>query len=283
MAVAQVAQVTRTRALPLPTSGHRVWPHVLKAEWTKVRTVRSTYWSILAAAVITIGLSSIVCAVVAAQYSGMSVRDRASVDPASISLTGGILAQLAIAVFGVLIVTGEYATGMIRTTFAAVPQRLSVLAAKVAVFSGVTLAAMTAACFAAFFLGQLILGTKDIGVGIGSPNALRSVIGTALYLTGLGLLALGLGTLIRKTAGAITAVVGVVFVLPALTSFLPSSLDAMQKFLPSNAGAGILNGNRKPGPEEIAILPAWVGLGVFFLYAAAALALAAMAVSRRDA
>jgi hypothetical protein len=281
--VATTSVVTTTHAPSSSRPRGRAWRNALLAEWTKIRTVRSTWWTLLAAAVITVGLSAIVCAVVAAQYSGMSDQDRATIDPASISITGGILAQLAIAVFGVLVITSEYATGMIRTTFAAVPQRLSVLGAKIAVFTGVTLTVTLAACTTAFLVGQLILSTQDLGIGLGATNALRTVVGTALYLTGLGLLALGLGTLIRKTAGAITAVVGVVFVLPAITSFLPSSLDSIQKYLPSNAGEAMLSGNRVRSPEDVAILPPWTGLGVFFLYAAATLALAAVAMSRRDA
>lgn len=279
MTTTQIAPATYTPTTP----SRRVWTHVLTAEWTKVRSVRSTYWTLLAAAVLTVGLSAIVCAIVAAQYDGMNARDRASIDPASISLTGGILAQLAIAVFGVLVITSEYGNGMIRTTFAAVPQRLSVLAAKIVVFSAVTVAVMLSACLTAFFVGQAILGTKDLGIGIGDTDVVRTILGTTLYLLGLGLLALGLGALIRKTAGAITAIVGVVFVLPAITSFLPSSFDAIQRYLPSNAGEGILSGSRVRLEDEPVILSPWVGLGVFFLYAVVTLVFAASAMSRRDA
>jgi hypothetical protein len=169
---------------------------------------------------------------------------------------------------------------MIRATFAAVPQRLTVLAAKATVFTAVTVAVTTTACFIAFFIGQGILSAKDVGISLGAPNALRTVVGTGLYLAILGLLALGLGTLIRKTAGAITAIVGVLFVLPVLTSFLPSSMDAIQKYLPNNAGQVILTGGSTTADD---MLSAWVGLGVFFLYAAAALGAAAFTLVRRDA
>jgi ABC-type transport system involved in multi-copper enzyme maturation permease subunit len=255
---------------------------VLSSEWTKVRSVRSTYWTLFAAAAITIAVSAIACSIYVAQFANLSAQDRADLDPASLSLTGGILAQLAIAVLGVLVITSEYGSGMIRTTFAAVPQRLTVLGAKAAVFAAVTLVVTSAACVAAFLLGQAILSSKDAGVAINAPNALRTIIGTCLYLTGLGLLALGLGTLIRKTAGAITAVVGVIFVLPALSELLPSSLDGVRQVLPGNAAEAMLTGST-PGPGDPAILSAWVGLGVFLLYAVVALALAAMALVRRDA
>ena len=259
----------------------RIGPDVLASEWTKIRSVRSTYWTLLAAAATTIGLSAIVCAVFVAQYAHLTPQDKADFDPASFSLIGGILAQLAIAVLGVLVITGEYGSGMIRTTFAAVPQRLAVLAAKATVFTAVILTVTTSACFAAFFIGQGILSTKGIGIGIGDPGALRTVVGTGLYLAVLGLLALGLGTLIRKTAGAITAMVGMIFVLPVLSQLLPSSMDGVQRYLPTNAGQAIINGGA--GNHGTTSLSPWVGLGVFCLYAIAALAVAAVTVVRRDA
>jgi hypothetical protein len=256
----------------------RTVTNLLASEWTKIRSVRSTYWTLIAAAATTIGLSAIICAVFVAQYAHLTPQDKAGFDPASASLTGGILGQFAIAVLGVLVITGEYASGMIRTTFAAVPRRLTVLAAKVAVFGTLTLAATSTACFIAFFIGQAILSAKDIGVSIAAPHALRTVVGTALYLTILGLLSLGLGALLRKTAGAISAVVGILFVLPVLASFLPSSLEAIEKYLPSNAGQVIIGG---AGGSDT--LTPWVGLGVFALYAVAVLAAAAFTLVHRDA
>jgi len=238
-------------------------------------------WTLLAAFALTIGMSAIVCAIYVAQYAHLSAKDKIGFNPASTSLTGGILAQLAIAVLGVLVITSEYSSGMIRTTFAAVPQRLNVLAAKAAVFTAVTLAVATTSCFIAFFVGQSILSAKGIGVSIGAPGALRTVIGTGLYLAILGLLALGIGALIRKTAGAISAVVGMIFVLPGLAALLPSSLNAIPKFLPSAAGQAIINGGSNA--RGTTSLSPWVGLGVFFLYAVVAMAAAAFTIVRRDA
>ena len=260
----------------------RASTNLLASEWTKIRSVRSTYWTLLAAAATTIGLSAIVCAVYVAQYAHLSAKSKAGFNPASLSLTGGILAQLAVAVLGVLVITSEYSSGMIRTTFAAVPQRLHVLAAKATVFTGLTVAVTTTSCFIAFFLGQAMLSAKGIGISIGAPGALRTVVGTGLYLAILGLLSLGVGTLIRKTAGAITAVVGMLFVLPVLASLLPSSMDAVQKFLPSNAGQSIITGGSN-ARSTVASLSPWVGLGVFFLYAALAMGAAAYTLARRDA
>jgi ABC-type transport system involved in multi-copper enzyme maturation permease subunit len=258
----------------------RVATNVLAAEWTKLRSLRSTWWTLLIAAVTTIGLSAMISAIYVAQYATLSAQEKAGFDAASFSLTGGVLAQFAIAVLGVKIMTSEYGSGMIRTTFTATPQRLTVLAAKIAVFSTVSLAVTTAACFVAFFLGQAILAGKGLDVGIGEPGVLRTVIGTSLYLGVLGLLSLGIGGLIRKTAGAISAVVGIIFVLPVLTSLLPSSLDAIQKYLPANAGQAIITGGVAQGATS---LSPWIGLGVFFLYAVTALGAAAYTLVRRDA
>jgi ABC-2 type transport system permease protein len=167
-------------------SAGRFSTNLLASEWTKIRSVRSTYGTLLSAGVATIGLSAIVCAVYVAQFAHMSVKSKAGLNAASLSLSGGILAQLAIAVLGVLVITSEYASGMIRTTFAAVPQRLTVLGAKAAVFGGVALAVTTVASFIAFFTGQAILSAKGIGVSIGAPGALRAVVGNGLYLAILG-------------------------------------------------------------------------------------------------
>jgi ABC-2 type transport system permease protein len=260
----------------------RIFPDLLQSEWTKFRTVRSSYWTLFAAVAAMIGLSAILCAVYVAQYAHVSGADKATFDPASFSLTGTFLAQLAIGVLGVLVITNEYGSGMIRATLAAVPQRLDVLVAKSAVFAGVTFVVTTAASFAAFLVGQSILSAKGIGVGLGGPDVLRTVIGTGMYLAVLGLLALGLGTIIRKTAGAIAAVFGLILVLPTIASLLPSSMNAIQKFLPSNAGQALIDGARH-GSTTVPQLSPWVGFGVFCLWAVAILAVAGVMLVRRDA
>jgi len=261
----------------------RVLPGILHSEWSKLRTVRSTYWTLFAAVVAMVGLSAILCAIYVAQYASVSVKDRATFDPVSFSLTGGFLAQLAIGVLGVLVITNEYGSGMIRATFAAVPQRLTILGAKAAVFAGITFVVTTAACFVAFLVGQMILSAKGIGVSLGAPGALRTIVGTGLYLAVLGLLALALGTIIRKTAGAIAAVFGVIFVLPALAGLLPSSMNSIQKFLPSNAGQALVDNGASHSSSSVAQLSPWAGFGVFCLYAAVTLVIAASTLVRRDA
>jgi len=273
-----------TLATPCPATSSppqgRIWPSALHAEWTKLRTVRSTYWTLFSAAVVTIGISAIVCTVYVAQYSNISLKDRATFDPVATSVAGGFLAQLAIAVLGVLVITNEYGTGMIRATFAAIPQRRTVLVAKAVVFAGITLVVGTTSAFVAFFVGQAILSAQGLGVGLGAPEALRTIFGTGLYLAVLGLLALGLGVIIRKTAGAIAAVFGLIFVLPGIAQLLPSSMSGIQKFLPSNAGDALLQSSKASGTSQ---LSPWVGFGVFCLYAIGTLVLAGALLVRRDA
>ncbi len=254
----------------------------MRSEWTKLRTVRSSYWTLFAAVAAMIGLSAILCAVYVAEYAHTSAHDRATFNPASFSLTGVFLAQLAIGVLGVLVITNEYGSGMIRATFAATPQRVNVLAAKATVFAGVVFVVTTFASIVAFLLGQSILSSKSIGTSLGAPNVLRTVIGTGLYLAVLGLLALGLGTMIRKTAGAIAAVFGLILVLPPIAGLLPSSMNAVQKFLPSNAGQALISTGGQ-GSNPTPQLAPWAGFGVFCLWAAAALIVAGVLLVRRDA
>ena len=271
--------------MPIPASAAGtkptgpILPDVLRSEWAKLRTVRSTYWTLFVAAFLMIAVSVLVSLIVAAQYATMSAKNKASFDPISSSLAGGFLAQLAIAVLGVLVITSEYSTGMIRATFAAVPKRLTVLGAKAAVFGGVTFVVTTVAALISFVSGQAILSTKHIGVSLGAPGALRTVVGTGLYLAVLGLLALSLGTIIRKTAGAITSVVGMIFVLPVLAGLLPSSMSSIQQYLPSSAGQALLF----PAKSGTAQLSPWVGFAVFCLWAVIALVVAASMLVRRDA
>jgi ABC-2 type transport system permease protein len=253
---------------------------VLRSEWTRLRTVRSTYWTLVSAAAAMVGLSAIVCSAYIAQFDKLSASDKAKFNPVTFSLSGGGLAQLAVGVLGVLIITNEYSSGMIRTTFAVTPQRITVLAAKAMVFFVVTFVVTTLAAFAAFFVGQAILSSEQFGVDIGAPGALRSVVGTGLYLGVLGLLALGLGTLSRKTAGGIAALVGILFILPVVVSLLPDSINGIQKYLPSNAGQEIVYGS---GQSSSDVLSPWAGFSVFCLYATVTLGVAAVVLARRDA
>ena len=252
---------------------------VVLSEWTKLRTVRSTIWSLLAAVGFIIGWSILVPEVVVHHWPPRDPRDALTFDATGASLVGYFLAQLPIGVLGVLIVSGEYATGMIRATLSAVPKRLPVLAAKALVYAVVCLLLLSASCVAAFLIGQAILSGKSIQASFGDAHVARVVFGCALYLTGVGLLGMGLGALLRNTAAAISTLFGLLFVVPIVVHFLPASWnDAIAKYLPNNAGQVITTMR----PEGHTLGP-WTGLLVFFLYAAVALTLAGVALVRRDA
>src|SRR5258708_6230869 len=187
---------------------------VLLSEFTKFRSLRSTMWTLLAAVVLMIGIGALFSAVTASQYHTFSAADRASFNPVTTSLNGVIFAVVAFGVLGVLLMSGEYSTGMIRSSLTAVPRRLPVLWGKLAVFAGTIFSVSLVASFISFFLGQALLSSHHLGVSITAPGALRSVIGAALYITVAGLIGVTLGGLFRNTAAGIATFPRVVFVLP---------------------------------------------------------------------
>ena len=261
---------------PLPATS---LPRVLLSEWTKLRSLRSTVFSLLAAVLFVLGLAILVPSVIVAHWPPRDPRDALGFDPVGTSLAGVFLAQLAVGTLGVLFMTGEYATGMIRATFAAVPARLPVLGAKALVFGATTLVLMVPAVVGAFSIGQLILRRQSIDTGLDAPGVARAVVGAGVYLALVGLLGLALGALLRSTAAGICALFGLLFVLPIIVHFLPSSWsDPTGRFLPSNAGQAFAQ--VRPDPSG---LSPWTGLAVFCAYVAGALVAAAVAMKRRDA
>jgi ABC-2 type transport system permease protein len=254
---------------------------LLRSEWTKLWSLRSTRWSLLAAFV-AMGAGGIVSAAVSmSQWSHLSAHDRAtfdSVDAAVIGLNG---AQLAIGVLGVLVVSGEYSTGMIHASLMAAPRRLPVLWAKIGVFAAVTFVLMLLAATISFFAVQLIVGEHHQQHAIGDPGALRVVIGTALFLGVLGVMATGMGTLVRSSAGGIALFVGVLLIVRLLVKFLPSSLaDAVVPYLPSSAGTTVAT---RTLFEDAHHLSTWGGFAVFCGYAVLAVVAGAVVLTRRDA
>src|SRR5437762_12556574 len=183
-AVLTPAAPTAARAPALKVTQARV----LLSEFTKFRSLRSTMYTLLAAVVLMIGIGALFSAVTASQYHTFSAADRASFNPVTTSLNGVIFAVVAFGVLGVLLMSGEYSTGMIRSSLTAVPRRLPVLWGKLAVFAGVIFPVSLAASFISFFLGQALLSSHHINVAITAPDALRSVIGAALYVTVAGLI-----------------------------------------------------------------------------------------------
>ncbi len=253
---------------------------VIRSEWTKLWSLRSTRWSLLAAVVAMAGLGMLVAGFQMSNWTHMDPGERARYDPIDSGVGGYHLAQLAIGVLGVLVISGEYSTGMIRSSFMAVPTRLPVLWAKAAVFSATTFVLMLASSFVSFFGVQAIVSQRHLQRGLGDPHALRAVVGTALFLSVLGLLAVGLGALVRNTAGGIAAFVGLLFVLPGITAILPANLaDSINPYLPLNAGFTVTTSTF----ENSHHLAPWTGFAVFCGYAALTLGLAAWGMVRRDA
>jgi len=253
---------------------------VLLSEFTKFRSLRSTMWTLLAAVVLMIGIGAMFSSVTASQYHTMSWAEKAAFNPVTTSLNGVIFAVVAFGVLGVLLMGGEYTTGMIRSSLTAVPRRLPVLWGKVAIFAGSIFSVSLVASFISFFLGQALLSSHHLGVSITAHDALRSVIGAALYLTVAGLIGLALGTLLRHTAAGITTFAAVFFVIPLLATLLPASIsNHLAPYLPSNAG-GVIWGGAAMVPHA---LSPWTGFALLCGYAAILMGAGAWRLRRSDA
>ncbi len=249
---------------------------VLRSEWTKLRTVRSTMWTLLATLLVCIGLPFLISFAIINQPRDQIGSD---FDAASFSLFGLFLGQLIVGALGVLVITAEYSTGTIRASLTATPQRLLMLVAKILTFAVVIAVVSFVTTFAAFFLVQAVLDTKNLGVTLGEGTSLRMVVGGALYLIIVGLLGLGVGTIVRHSAAGISTVLALLFVLPILANFLPHSWqEHVVKYLPGQAGQAIF----QPHADSVTLAP-WTGLGIFAGYAIVALVVGAVLLKRRDA
>ncbi len=274
----------------------------MAAEWTKLWSVRSTTWTLVATGAAVVGL----CILGTATVNSSEIIG----DPTRRSLIGIFLGQLIFGVLGVLVMSAEYGTGTIRATLSAVPRRPVVLSAKILVFGAVAVVVSEIFTFSAFGIGQAMLAARkpssaaivqpaqQFGVKIphniqaalsngsaslGQPGVLRAVVGAGLYLALLGLLALGLATIIRHTAGAISAFVGVVLVLPLIVQALPTSIsNALARYLPANIGLVMLSTHGAPDRVGPAFSP-WVGFALLALYTGVILGIGCWVLVRRDA
>ena len=182
----------------------------LRSEWTKIKSVRSTYYSLVAMLVVCIGISAAIAAATAAQWSRTSAADKATFDPTQTSLGGMVFfGELVIVVLGTLIITSEFSTGMIRTSLTVMPRRPVIYAAKAIVLVLVALVVSFAAAFASFYLGQALLTNTHHTAMLSQPGVMRAVIGSALYTTLCGVFAYGVATLLRNAAATISSVIGV--------------------------------------------------------------------------
>ena len=263
----------------LPRRGVRVTQaRVLRSEWTKLYSLRSTRYALLATGVLTVGLGLIASAITVSRWSTMSLADKATFNPLTTSLLGVRFGVLAIGVLGVLLITGEYSTGMIRSTMTAVPKRLPVLWAKVGVYGLVALAITIPTTVIAFFAGQAILSGQHIQIGFSHSGVAVAVLGAAGYLTLTGLFAMGLGAILRNTAAGIAAFAAIMFVIPPLITILPSSIaDSITPYLPSNAGEAMM----EIGHHAHTLSPG-AGLAVLAAWVVAVIAVGAVLLDRRD-
>ena len=252
---------------------------VLRSEWIKLWSLRSTRWSLVLG---TLGLllGIVVAAFDMARWHTFTPEMRRTYSPIDTALIGWHLSELAIGVLGILVICGEYSTGMIRSTFMAVPTRLPVLWAKVLVFASVTFALTLPMTFIGFFGASAVLAEQHINPSLSTPGALRCVIAIPLFLTVLAVFTVSLGALVRNIAGGIAIFAGIIFVIPGLVGVLSTALkNAINPYLPSNAAMAVFTA--KPDPSDHLLAP-WTGFGVFCGYTAVLLAAAAITLVRRD-
>jgi len=282
-----MAAVTTGRAAARPVPAQRSQAGLagtLRSEFTKIRSVRSTYWTLVMLVLASIGWSVAFCAGEAARWAHMAAQDRAGFDPTQSSVLGlAAVGQLVIAVLGALAITSEYSTGMIRTSLTVMPRRGVLYGAKASVFATVTLCIAVPASFLSFFVGQTLLTSTHTGAALSEPNVLRAVIAAALYVTLCGLFAFGLGAILRNTAGAITAAYGFLFLVPQLAKALPNTWYAdVVRWLP---GGDVIAEITSTGRQQISVnlFSAWGELAVFGAYTAVLLIAGALLFRHRDA
>lgn len=248
----------------------------LRAEWTKAVTLRSTGWMLLGIVALTVLVSAAATATVSCDSA------RCGQDATKLSLMGIQAGQVVVAILAVLSIGDEYGTGMIHTTLLALPRRARMLAAKAVVVSALVLGAAVPAVLGSFLAGRLILPLRGYPVlSLADGDTLRAVVGSVLYLVLVGLLSLGVATIVRDSAAGVGAVLGVLFLLPIIGAMLPDPewQRWMWKISPMNAGLAIQSTRYL---AELPLSP-WAGLGVAAAWAATALTTATRLLHTRDA
>jgi ABC-2 type transport system permease protein len=312
MATTTAAPGMQLSALP-PATGRAGLPGALRSEFTKLRSVRSTYWTIAALFVVSVGFAAIAGAAITSTIHG-NPQNKAGMDATQASLGGFFeLGQLVVAVLGALVITSEYSTGMIRTSLTAMPRRGTVYAAKLIVFTTVVLIISVITSFIAFFVGQALLSSSGVAAslfhsitipananvgpppgGNGPPvvsfsgtilispgTVLTAIIGTALFVTSVALIAYALGSIIRHTAGAITSAIGLMFVVPIIIQLLPNTWSwDLRRFFPDAAGRVLSAtiGNQSPH-----LWSEWPQFAVTLIWAAVLLVAGGYLFRKRDA
>ncbi|MBT0992865.1 ABC transporter permease subunit [Cellulomonas sp. DKR-3] len=278
------AVATAPRPQSVGTDARVTFPRLLRSEWIKLWSVKSTVWTLAITAVVIVGLVQLIT------WGELNVRE--SLDDTSpmnaLSAFGGTayVGPLAVAVLGALSITGEYTTGMIRSSLTAAPRRLPVLWSKAAVLAFVVFVVSAVSVAVAALLQALFFGGRGVSVDAGDPQVLRALVGNALYVTAIALLAFGLGALMRHSAGAITTTLGILMVLPILFQLIPwAPLRDLVPYLPNVAGSQITLTDAmiaEQGGDGV-VLSAWAGFGVLMAYVVVVTAAAAVLLKKRDA
>ncbi len=255
----------------------------LHSEFTKLRSLRSTYWIMFALILASVAWCVAYCLGTVHQWPHMSAQDRSGFDATQDSILGlALLGQLVIVVLGALVITSEYSTGTVRTSLTAMPRRGTLYAAKAAVFAAVSLVVAVVASFGTFFLGRVLLRSTHAAMSLSQPGVLRSLIITALFVEACGLVAFGIGALVRNTAGALTLSFGCLVLVPELIRTLPVFLhNDLTRWVPG--GDAINSMTATIGGQTPHTFSAWGELAVIAGYAAILLVLGAVQFSRRDA
>ncbi len=276
---------TATRQAPvLPAPpGRAGFGGTLRSELTKIRSARSTYWTLLMLLAVSVGIGTAICAISANFWSNTPPADRTPLDATQLSLVGLLLlGQLVIVVPGTLVFSAEYSTGMIRTSLIAMPRRTVLYVTKAVTFAAVALAVSLVTAFIAFFLGQSVLASTDQSATLAGPGVLRAVIGSAVYITLCGLFAFAAAAIIRNTAATITTMIGLLFVLPVLVNWMPWR-DDLVRWLPASAARAISATNLSAGPQNAHVFSPWGQLAVFGVYTAVLLVMGGVLFRKRDA
>ncbi|GAA4900138.1 ABC transporter permease subunit [Streptomyces coeruleoprunus] len=253
---------------------------VLQSEWTKIRTVSSTVWTLASALVVTVALGAALSALMRSAFDDLRPAERLAFDPTVISFSGMLLGQLAMVVFGVLVVGTEYSSGMIRTSLAAVPQRATFLSGKIAVASGLALVVGQATSFLSFFVGQALLGEHR--TTIGADNVLRAVIGGGLYMALMAVFSMGVAAMLRSSMLSLGILVPFFFLVSQILSAVPKAKEVAHYF-PDQAGSAVMQVVPAALGREDAPYGPWGGLGIMLLWVVAALVGGYVVLKRRDA
>ncbi|MEI7034705.1 ABC transporter permease subunit [Streptomyces pratensis] len=255
-------------------------PAVLTSEWTKIRSVSSTTWTLVCAFLVTVAMGAALSALLSAQFDDLSETERATFDPTFVSFSGMVLGQLAMVVFGVLVVGTEYSSGMIRTSLAAVPQRGTLLFSKITVAGALALVVGLLTSFVSFFLGQALLG--DHGTGLGADNVLRAVVGGGLYMGLIAVFSMGVAAMLRSSMLSLGILMPFFFLVSQILASVPGAKN-VARYFPDQAGSKIM----QVVPDAMNTDPApygpWAGLGIMVLWVLAALLGGFLVLKKRDA